>query len=74
MKSAAESEAICDSINRKLELMRDRMRADMSEEELRLEAELEEARVRRRALPPPDGGWADDEFYGDDREAEDREE
>ncbi|MDR2857814.1 MAG: hypothetical protein LBV50_08190, partial [Novosphingobium sp.] len=61
----ADSEQIIERINRKLDLMRERMREGMSEEELRLEAELKEARKRRMALPPPDGWREDDAADGE---------
>ncbi|WP_254514622.1 hypothetical protein [Novosphingobium sp. G106] len=48
-----ESEAVVERLNRKLDLMAERRRADMSAEERRLEAELDAARKRRLALPGP---------------------
>lgn len=56
------SEQVLDEIDRQLDRMRENMRAQMSEEELRLEAALAEARQRRMALPAPSPeGWADDD-------------
>jgi hypothetical protein len=49
-----DSDVIIEGINRKLDLMRERIREGMSEEELRLEAALEDARNRRKVLPAPD--------------------